>query len=66
MSELDPEMIAVYRAMTPAERIQAGLAATELVRDRLRAETIHRHPDWDREQVEREVARRILESHDSD
>ena len=64
MDELDPEMIAVYRAMTSAERIQAGLAATEMIRDRLRAEAAHLHPDWNPEQIGREVARRILESHD--
>ena len=38
-------MVAVYRAMSPAERIEAGLAATDMIRDRLRATFRASHPD---------------------
>lgn len=60
VERLDPVMVPIYRQMTPAQRIQAGLAATELVRDRLRAELAHRHPNWSARQVGEAVARRLL------
>jgi hypothetical protein len=60
----DPQMVAIYRRMTPPERILAGLAATEMVRDRLRAHLGHLHPDWDREAIEAAVAERLLRGHD--
>lgn len=45
IERLDPAMVAVYRAMSPAERIEAGLAATDMIRDRLRATFRASHPD---------------------
>jgi hypothetical protein len=64
MDLLDPAMIPVYRAMSPAARIQAGLDASDMVRDRLRAEFSHRHPLWSDREVEEAVVRRLLGSHD--
>ena len=66
MDRIDPTLAEVYRRWSSAERIQAGLAATELVRDRLRAEFRHRHPEWSEAEVEKAVARRILEARDGD
>lgn len=57
---IDPVMVEVYRAMTPAQRVQAGLAATELVRERLRAHFREIHPEWSQEQVEAAVVDRLL------
>lgn len=62
MDLIDPALAAVYRKMSAAERIQAGLGATEMVRDRLRAEFRHRHPEWDAEEVETAVARRTFDA----
>lgn len=61
---MDPAMVPVYRKMSPGERIEAGLSATELVRDRLRAEFAERHPDWTGAQVEEAVAHRLLTARD--
>ncbi len=66
MDDLDPRMVPVYRKMTSAERVQAGLAATELIRDRLRAHFADVHPDWTESEVEVAVARRLLDTHDRD
>jgi hypothetical protein len=57
-------MIPIYRRMSPGQRIMAGLAATELIRDRLRAHLGDLNPDWDRERLERAVAERLLETRD--
>lgn len=64
MDTLDPRMIPVYRAMRPADRVVAGLAATEMVRERLRAHLAHLNPEWDAKEVEAAVAGRLLGTHD--
>ena len=66
MDDLDPRMVSVYRKMTSVERVQAGLAATELIRDRLRAHFADVYPDWNESEVEAAVARRLLDTHDRD
>lgn len=66
MDRLDPSMVPVYRKMTPGERLQAGLAATEMIRDRLRAHFADDHPEWSKREVEAAVARRLLGTHDRD
>jgi hypothetical protein len=66
MDDLDPRMVPVYRRMTSAERVQAGLAATEMIRDRLRAHFADAHPDWSESEVEAAVAHRLLDTDDRD
>jgi len=44
MEQPDPDRVAVYRAMWPEQRVQAGLVATELVRERLGAFFLERSP----------------------
>lgn len=56
----DPDLVPVYRAMSPAERIVAGLSATDLIRDRLRATLQESHPEWDDQAVNEAVSRRML------
>ena len=56
----DPELVPVYRAMTPAERIVAGLSATDLIRDHLRASLQESHPEWDDQAVNQAVSIRML------
>lgn len=63
---LDSDMVPVYRNMSPEERVQAGLAATELIRDRLRAHLADEHPEWSEGEVESAVARRLLGGRDGD
>ncbi len=52
--------IEAYRRMTPEQRLQIGFDLCRLARDLSRAGIRHQHPDWNDEQVEREVARRSL------
>ncbi len=56
----DPELIEVYRQMSPVERFAAAFSTIEMVRGRLDAHIAGLNPTWSREQVKREVARRIL------
>lgn len=56
----DPELVPVYRAMSPAERVVAGLSATDLIRDRLRATLQESHPEWDDRAVNEAASRRML------
>lgn len=60
VERLDAGLVPVYRAMTPAQRVAAGLSATDLIRDRLRATIRESHPDWTDEAVAEAVSRRIL------
>ncbi|HZL88983.1 MAG TPA: hypothetical protein VFB96_11460 [Pirellulaceae bacterium] len=57
---IDDQMAAVLRAKTPFERLAMAESmrrmARGLIRDKLRFD----HPDWSPEQVDREVARRML------
>lgn len=57
-------MVSVYRAMTPVERIEAGLAATDMIRDRLRATFRASHPDWTDLAIEQAVSQRMLGASD--
>lgn len=47
------------RKMTPAERVQQGLAMGTFARKIIEANVKARHPDWDTSEVLREVARRF-------
>lgn len=60
IERLNPDMVAVYRAMTPAQRIVSGLSATDLIRERLLASLREIHPDWTTEAVSRAVSQRML------
>ena len=56
---LDPQLVAVYREMSPDERLAAAFDATRLVRSRLEAHFGARE-GWTPEQVQSEIARRFL------
>jgi hypothetical protein len=60
VAAVHPEVARALRAMSGAERLRLGHETWEMVRDRLAAYVAARHPDWGSEQVEREVARRLL------
>jgi hypothetical protein len=63
MEIVDPAMVAVMQKMTPAEKYSAVNAmwcsAHDMIRNLLEAE----HPEWSQEQMNQEMARRML--HDS-
>jgi len=60
VERLDAAMVPVYRAMTPAQRVEAGLSATDMIRDRIWATIRETHPDWTEETVARAVSERML------
>jgi hypothetical protein len=53
------KQIEVYRRMSPQERLRIGFELYEMARTLARAGIRHQHPDWDDEQVQREVVRRF-------
>jgi hypothetical protein len=55
---LDEAMANVLRRKTPAERVAMVFDAERTMRLMLEAHLRARHPDWDSEQVAREIARR--------
>jgi hypothetical protein len=64
VERLDPDLVPVYRAMTSAQRVAAGLSATDLIRARLRASMGEAHPEWTDEAVAEAVSRRMLRARD--
>ena len=54
------EMIPILRAMTPAKRLETAFYLARLARKMMLAQTAAAHPDWSLEQVQADVARRIL------
>lgn len=60
VERLDPGLVPIYRAMTSAQRVAAGLSATDLIRDRLRVAIREANPAWSDEVVTEAVSRRML------
>ena len=60
VERVDAGLVRVYRAMTPAQRVAAGLSATDMIRDRLCAAIRESHPDWTEEAVAKAVSKRML------
>lgn len=56
---LDPAVVAVYRGMTPAERLRAGFETSALTRQVVRGSLRGLHPDWPDERIEAAVAERF-------
>ena len=56
---IDAATAAMYRRMTPLERVMRGLGACAFARGVIRASVKAKHPEWSEEAVEREVARRF-------
>jgi hypothetical protein len=57
---VDPDMAAVLRKKTPAEKIAMVGAAHRTARMLIEASVRRQHPDWDATTIAREVARRLL------
>jgi hypothetical protein len=60
VERLDAGVVPVYRAMTPAQRVEAGLSATDMIRDRVWATIRETYPEWTEEAVARAVSERML------
>lgn len=56
---VDHALAAVLRAKPGMERLRLAHEAWELARERLAAFLSARHPEWDREEVGRQVAKRL-------
>lgn len=56
---ISPEMAAIYRQMTPTERLQIGFGMWRAARKLVAAGVRHQHPDWSEEEMSREIARRL-------
>ena len=56
---VDEAMAEVLRGKTPAERIAIGFGLWRSAKSMLQAQLAAKHPEWDRQQVDREVARRL-------
>jgi hypothetical protein len=50
----------IYRAMTPAQRLQQALRLNDLMRALMDAALRQEHPDWSEDQRRRTIARRVL------
>jgi hypothetical protein len=51
-------MVEVLRRKTPAERVSMVFDAERTMRLMLEANLHWRHPDWDADRIDREIARR--------
>jgi hypothetical protein len=56
---IDPEMAAVLRAKTGAERLKIANDMFISVRRMIASHLSAEHPDWDAERIQRETSRRI-------
>ncbi|MBX6419429.1 MAG: hypothetical protein IRZ06_00260 [Nevskia sp.] len=61
----DPDLVtarsaAIYRAMTPAQRLEQALRLRRQMLSLMDAGLRAEHPEWTEEQRQREIARRIL------
>ena len=57
---LDDDMVEVLRKKTPIERVAMVLDANRTMRLMLEAYFRERHPEWDDDQIDAAVARRLL------
>ncbi len=60
VKEASERQAAIYRAMTPGQRLQLGQKMNDEMRSLMEAGIHAQHPDWTAEQRRAEVARRIL------
>ena len=60
---VDPEMVKVLRAKTPAERLAIAWGLWQFARDTHRRSVAAQHPNWSEYEVHCEATRRLV--HDS-
>ena len=59
VERLDEELIEVYRAMTPAERLQQAFSMWRYARIQIYHSVKALHPDWPEDTIHKEVAKRM-------
>jgi hypothetical protein len=59
LANLDPRQVAVWRAMSPAERLEVAFQAYQFALDAVRATERRRHPDLSPEELAWRVTRRM-------
>jgi len=57
---LDPLVVEIFRAKTPAERVALACDANRTARLLLKAHLISLQPDWSADRVEQAIAERML------
>ena len=55
-----PEVARALRAMSGMERLRLAHETWELTRQRLAGYLMARHPDWRQDEIEKEIARRLV------
>ena len=60
MIEAEARQAAIYRAMTPAQRLEQGLRLNRQMRSLMDAALRAEHPEWTLEQRQRVIASRVL------
>jgi len=60
LRDADERQAAIYRGMTPADRLRQAVRLTEQMRSLMDAALRAEHPDWTTEQRRRVIAERIL------
>jgi hypothetical protein len=58
---MDDAMVPVLRRLSPAQKLAQAHAMWRYARQRVEAAVRWQHPQWDERQVQREVARRMLD-----
>ena len=58
-ADLDPRQVAVWRAMSPAERLEVAFQAYQFALDAVRTSERERHPDLSPEELAWRVTRRM-------
>jgi hypothetical protein len=58
-ADLDPRQVAVWRAMSPAERLDVAFQAYQFALDAVRVSERERHPDLSPEELAWRVTRRM-------
>jgi hypothetical protein len=59
IERLDPKLVEVYRSWSPEKRMKVGSDQMLFVRAFLRSAVTDKHPDWNEDEIQREIARRI-------
>ena len=60
----DDAAIAMFRTRTPEERRRMASGMFDMVKARLTDHLQHRHPEWDKQTLQREVVKRIQRESD--
>jgi hypothetical protein len=59
VERIDPQVAAILRHKTPAEKLEMAFGMWRFARDTIRRVVAMQHPDWTPEEVQRETARRL-------